>query len=113
MRHIGATIGCGRNRPGVKHWQCDNCWLHPAGPAGRKEIAMADHRSIRAREPLSDTITGSDDIDYMSGSMGPDSLDGRGGDDFLSGLSGDDTLIGGEGDDTVDGSDGDDVLTGG
>ena len=73
-------------------------------------------------EPLSDTITGTNEDELLVGTEGGDTILGEGGDDILSGRAGNDqifggqgndTLLGGEGDDTLEGGHGSDVFTGG
>ena len=68
-----------------------------------------------------ETITGSNDDDFLVGTIGDDTIDSLGGSDnvfgmdgadIINGGSGFDNLDGGSGDDTIDGGTEDDVLTG-
>ena len=60
-----------------------------------------------------DTITGTDQDNYIHGSAGNDILNGKGGDDVFNGDQGADTIDGGAGDDVIYSAGGDDTLTGG
>ncbi|WP_431849439.1 calcium-binding protein [Allosphingosinicella sp.] len=60
-----------------------------------------------------DTITGTDNPDYLDGLAGDDTLNGGGGSDALAGGAGSDTLSGGAGRDDLSGGDGADLLDGG
>ncbi len=59
------------------------------------------------------TLTGDDEVDFLSGSDFGDLLSGGGNDDQLNGYGGDDMLLGDGGHDVLYGDDGNDTLSGG
>ena len=60
-----------------------------------------------------DTLTGTDERNYLYGNYGDDLLSGGAGNDWIRGDAGNDTLNGDAGNDSLYGSDGEDVLSGG
>ena len=63
--------------------------------------------------PFDDTLTGTDDANWIAGNGGADTVIGLGGDDELFGGDGDDVLSGGLGNDSLAGGTGDDRILGG
>lgn len=59
-----------------------------------------------------DTLTGTDNADFISGDSGNDTINGLGGGDLLLGDDGNDTINGGDGDDRLYGLAGNDTLSG-
>ncbi|MFM9960433.1 MAG: calcium-binding protein [Planctomycetaceae bacterium] len=59
-----------------------------------------------------DSLTGGDNIDFISGGAGNDTILGRAGDDTLNGNVGNDSMRGGGGDDDLYGDTGNDILFG-
>ncbi len=87
------------------------------GGVGSGDLAAGDTLAgierIHGSATAGDTITGSENKDWIYGWGGDDTLNGAGGNDYLNGGDGDDMIDGGAGNDSLRGGDGNDTLNGG
>jgi Ca2+-binding RTX toxin-like protein len=87
------------------------------GGVGTGDLAEGDTliniERIYCSATAADTITGSDNKDWIYGKGGDDTLSGAQGNDYINAGDGADTLNGDEGNDVLRGGDGDDILNGG
>lgn len=82
------------------------------GTSGNDTISGSNQADYILGLEGNDSIVGNDGNDTLAGNMGDDSIDGQAGNDILLGGQGVDTLVGGLGDDQIFGNKGTDYLFG-